>query len=88
MFVLASCSAVPAQPRLSRTEVLRIADTAAQSQLRGRLQQFQRSAAHYSSHRQSWAVIYKNRAGTAPSDLEVEISDATRQSSITFGDAR
>jgi len=73
-------------PRLSAAEVVRIADAKARSALRRELTEFRRSPPRYSEKTKTWTVVYRNTAGTAPSDITVEISDVSGEASVSFGD--
>jgi len=72
---------------LSPAEVVKIADASARSALRRELSEFRRSPPRYSKKIKAWTVVYRNTAGTAPSDVTVEVSDVTGQASVSFGDA-
>jgi hypothetical protein len=83
---LFACTAVQGGPRLSATEVIRIADAEAHLALRRDLREFHRAEARYSASQRTWSIVYTNTAGTAPSDVIVQISDQTKKAQASFGD--
>jgi hypothetical protein len=83
---MAVCKDNDRRPHLSAAEVLRIADTKARSVLRRDLGEFRRLPPRYSKEINAWTVVYRNAAHTAPSDVTIEVSDITREASVSFGD--
>lgn len=85
--VTAICIGNDSRPHLSAAEVLRIADTKARAALHRDLSEFRRLPPRYSQKIKAWTVVYRNTAHTGPSDVTIEISDTTREASVSFGDA-
>jgi hypothetical protein len=84
--LLATLVTAGAQPHLSPAAVIRIADAQARSALQRDLHEFHRSSPRYSRGDDIWSVIYRNTAGTAPSTIEIQVSDHTQRATAIFGD--
>lgn len=84
--MMAVCIGNDCRPHLSTVEVLKIADTKARSALGRNLGEFRRLPPRYSKEIKAWTVVYRNTAHTAPSDVTIEISDISREASVSFGD--
>jgi hypothetical protein len=86
VLLFASFATAGTQPHLSSADVIRIADAQARSALRRNLGEFHRSPPRYSRGNDTWSVLYRNTAGTAPSTIEIEVSDHTQKAKVIFGD--
>jgi hypothetical protein len=86
IMIYISCVTAADRPRLTPAEVISLADAHARAALHRDLREFQRSAPRYSVHQDAWFVVYRNTAGTAPSDVTIQLSDKTRKTQTSFGD--
>jgi len=85
--MVSGCIGADSSPHLSAAEVVKIADDSARAALRRKLSGFRRLPPRYSKKIRAWTVVYRNAAGTAPSDVTVDVSDVTGEASVSFGDA-